>query len=455
MDKEKQQLDTKFIDQSWQNMSELLDKEMPVQKRKRRFIWLWFLGLTALSVIVYAYHSDLFSKKNINHKIITKKVEKIAEKETLLIENPATNKEKNISSSQTIFDNKKLNQNAFDNKKSLLKNNLESSRNLLTPKASKAGTKTKKIDKLVPNNSSLEIGQLVENLGKIQKPAIVSPEKEINYQRWSNHNLPILSLPAFSLFFKQRPKETIPIIQPTDNKFSRWRFGLYGGGLTNKLGSFRAGLHSNLILNPKWTLHIGLGYAHRIKDNSSNNNEDELVEVIFSGDNTESNDPDDQNFPTTATGTGPSPGNPNPSPTVPVVNPPEFDYSDPLNFTKFQYFELPILFQYRLNTKWTLDFGGQIALLHGVHYKQNQESLFSTNPNNISINGLRSSTENRGIVGDINLTAIGGIAYQISPKLSAYSSYHFSSYYITNSFSSSDLEKRWQQIEVGVRYYFK
>jgi len=68
MGKENQHIDSEFIDNSWQNMSQLLDKEMPVQKKKRRFLLLWFLGLAVLLTLGGIYFTNQLNAPLDNQK---------------------------------------------------------------------------------------------------------------------------------------------------------------------------------------------------------------------------------------------------------------------------------------------------------------------------------------------------------------------------------------------------
>lgn len=450
MDKKKQHIDSKFIDQSWDNMVELLDKEMPVQKRKRRFIWLWFLGFAAI-ISVMTYHYSFDTNKNVVPQITPTRVEKIARTETNLINSQNIIKEKSVSTLKPTSETKKLNKNFTEKNNSLQTYNLESFGNTSTKSS------TKNIFKLKELALTPLLQEKLKSLGspkKIQQNTIFPTEIGADYHKWSSHKIASLPLPAFSRFYKERIMEIIPVIKPVSNNNSKWRFGLYAGGLTNNMGSFRAGIHSNLILNPKWTLHIGLGYARRIRNSTISNQENDLADIYTNTDNTGDDiagttEAEEEDFP------GASTSAPVAGTSMPVQNDPLENFSSQLNFNKLQYFELPILFQYQIKPKWSIDFGGQIALFHGVHLDSGGNSNFTTDLVTFSNATTRSQDLNSRMIKDINFAAIGGISYQITPKLSAHSSYHFSNNYITNTVANSDLEKRWQQIEVGIRYYFK
>jgi len=452
MDKEKQHIDTEFIDQSWQNMSELLDKDMPVQKRKRRIIWLWFLGISAIIIFALTYRFNTVSNQNLIPKTLINKEEKIAKNE----KNPNTesliHKDKNTASLQKNSRHPQVSKN-FVKPNNKFKPAITSSLDLI-PNIS-----TNIKEKQNTYQPAIEFGKKEENLQSISPTPILTNEIAYSTQRWLNPNISMLPLPAFPFFSKEQAIEIIPIINPVDKKLSRWRFGLYAGGLTNKLGGFRIGFHSNFIRNPKWRLHLGLGYATRIQNNSIENNGNEFTDLMLTDDTPLPNESESPDFPAspsnpTTSGTGPATGI---GPITGIDNSGEEmeDLSMNFSYTKFHYFELPILFQYHFRPKWTVDFGGQIALLYGVNYEQQGISNFTTNPGAFSNMSIRTQDTDNRVISNLNFAAIGGVSYQISPQLAAYSNYHFSSNYLTFSHTNSEIEKRWQQIEVGVRYYFK
>lgn len=72
---EKYNIDEEFMNQAWGEMEALLDKEMPVQKRKRRLAFWWLWGGVAASVAIALFYFNFtplenYSKENIAIKII-------------------------------------------------------------------------------------------------------------------------------------------------------------------------------------------------------------------------------------------------------------------------------------------------------------------------------------------------------------------------------------------------
>ncbi len=443
MDKEKQHIDTKFIDQSWDNMSDLLDKEMPVQKRKRRFFWMWFLGLVAILMVGFAYQFHLALNQPIVPKTQTDKVAKVAKVEMPTINIATELKDKKTTPTKKISKHKQ-----FPQKSNNEKYKPGTSKSLLVGKASNISKEVKAPTDQHSNPLLLENKGKVEPLKENSNAQILSTKIEYNYQKWLNHNIPLLPLPTFPLFQKEQSIKILPIVNPVSKKSIKWRFGFYAGGLNNKLGSFRAGIHSNLVLNPNWTLHVGLGYSKRNKTNPFSNNGEDNADIAVSNDQeasqTDNEIPPPPLDPAAASGTLGT-----------GLGAPQVDQFINFNYTKIHYFELPILFQYQLSPKWSIDFGGQIGYLHGVRYEQAGESNFTTDNAAFSAYNTRTQDSNSGIINDFNFAAIGGFSYKISSKVSAYSNYHLSNNYLTQTTTNSIEAKRWQQIEVGIRYYIK
>lgn len=76
MEQDNYHIDEQFMNQAWGEMETLLDKEMPVQKRKRRFALWWFWGVSAASLGLLLFFSFPHLKKSFNKNIATQ--EKVA-----------------------------------------------------------------------------------------------------------------------------------------------------------------------------------------------------------------------------------------------------------------------------------------------------------------------------------------------------------------------------------------
>lgn len=446
MDKENKHIDQDFIDHSWQNMSELLDKDMPVQKRKRKFIWFWFFGLAAIISLAVIYGYGLAFNQNIEPTINKKKLENIAQTTPLTIDNQEITKKKEDVAPLKKSRDKPVNASAI--KKSR------------TSKTNKNNAVVKVADRIIPPNESVNkplispaSNLLIVENENTTKAATTRTNKIINPLIESNFNkskkttayLALLPLVNSPLTIKERQTEIIPIISPVPTKVTKWRFGVYGSLLTNKLGSFRAGFHSNILLNPKWTLHVGLGYSTRFKkDLFGNNAQNEAA--LANNDNTGSTEDE-------RTGSAPDPtfsgGTLEEASLDPIID-------TKFNYTKFNYFELPVLIQYSFRPRWTIDIGGQIVLTHKYHYKRPANgSIAADKFYTADVSNFAVIQNNYQLIDNLSFTAISGISFQVSPKLSAYSSYHFSNFYLKNLPNNAEDQRKWQKIEVGIRYYLK
>ena len=63
-------LDKEFENLAWEKMNALLDRELPVRKRRLLPIWFWWTGATAVMILIaglwhhFNFKSDLINEKN-------------------------------------------------------------------------------------------------------------------------------------------------------------------------------------------------------------------------------------------------------------------------------------------------------------------------------------------------------------------------------------------------------
>lgn len=435
MDKDNIHIDNEFTDHSWREMSKLLDQEMPVKKRKKRLIWIWFLGLGLLGLIGLAYlqPDNRPNLKSLPIPAITKKV--------------ATNSDdKKVTHQSSI-----LNQSIKKVSNQLI--TTKSSDNTSVINTIKNPTKRFPTAANTPTAVDVGVSVLAKN-GFVEIKAIPKSENVASNAPSINQSIPeklklqfipIASLSPALLAINKK-EVNIPIF-PIKNSL-KWRFGVYASVLSPKLGSFKSGLHANIIFNHKWTLHFGLGYAKRISTTTSTSNNDQG----FANSIPDMEETEDMST-TAGTGFGNDP--------APSINPPEIDLmgNQGISFSNFHYFEIPLLVNYRIRSKFALEFGGSLSYLHGYRYQYNEASFFSNNPNlNSAFDTSRStdlSLANAPTISTINWTFIGGANYQLTKNLTAYANYHYSTPYLKPTTNTALSKKRWQQMELGIRYYFK
>ncbi len=437
MDKDNVHIDNEFTDHSWNEMSKLLDREMPVKKRKKRLIWIWFLGIGLLALIgltTYFQQDTPSILKSLPIPVIKNKVASNAENKKVTHQSAKSSKSTKKVSKSPVTTKSSDNISVISTIKNPTKNS-PTAANVST--AVGVGVSPSIKNDLATNNASITSNNLTTN------KSVLSPsfqKKEIT------DFFSINSLTPSLLSIKSQ--ETIIPVLPVKNRL-KWRFGVYASVLSPKLGSFRSGLHANLIFNPKWRFHFGMGYAKRISSTTSTtNNNQEFASPIADMEEME-------DMSTTAgTGAGPVPSSTNP-------NPNEIDLIDNqgIRFSNFHYFELPFMVQYRIQSKFSVELGGSLSYLHGYRYQYQAASFFSNNANLAgSFDTSRSGdllVANAPTVSSINWALIGGVNYQLTTNLAAYANYHYSTPYLKSTTSAIPDKKRWQQMELGIRYYFK
>ena len=436
MDKDNVHINSEFVDRSWQEMSKLLDQEMPVKKHKRRLIWLWFfgLGLLLLGGLVYYNQPTPRAIKAMpipeNPAIASTNSNKLKTPSTFKI-NPLNTNNKKVPKKQAPRKSSDEHQ-AFQP----IINLTETIPAAVTNNAAVGNSvgKSTRSDGSIPN--------LTSNLGKTEN----SNPRQLN-KKIVVADLAILPNLPFALLSSKKRETNIPLF-PT-KIYPNWRFGIYAGLLVPQSGSFRAGLHANILFKPRWTLQFGLGYSKRIPKviNLSNSNPNTNL-----GAAPIEAEMDDMS---TTVGANPAPTN-NPTGTDPTGI--EAIATGGFRYTNFHYFELPILVQYTIRPKFSVEFGGNLSYLYGYNYQYNEGTFFTSSTNFDIFTTTRSTTFNQADIGTINkleIAIIGGVNYQITNKINGYANFHYSSPYLKGTPTSSFSSKNWQQIEVGIRYYFK
>jgi len=406
MDKDNLHIDSEFMDHSWQNMSELLDQEMPIQKRKRRLLWVWFFGIGFLLLGSYAY---------LNRSIPT-------DIKSLPISLPILRKSSDDLQVVSTLIN-------------------------LTETIPTVANSTTAVGTSVPETVDTSVSEPI--IAKKEVITLIKPSiKRIALPALTRlPNIPV------SLLSNKKLEESLPVF-PTKNR-PDWKFGVYAGALVPQFGSFRTGLHANVSFTPKWALHFGLGYAKRIPtvNTSFSPNAHILAPPVL--------EMEEADMSTAGAGA---------APIDPGANEMEVIAVSGFQYTNFHYFEVPILAQYKIRPRLSIELGGNLGYLYGYRYHFNEASFFtnSINNNNTSFStnsATNLSQENIGNLNRISLTFVSGVNYQLTKQLKGYANFHFSNQYLVTEVINTNLvrtdintnepAKRWKQIEVGIRYYFK
>ncbi|MGK0389406.1 MAG: hypothetical protein ACI94Y_002146 [Maribacter sp.] len=260
-----------FINKGWQDMSAILDKEMPVKKKKRFFILFSFgllsviaLGLTLVPmrnseigldeiIAVQPVVNQLIdindnSEKiaDLNEKINSDVLVDKYEKTSALKTHSTIEKQNNttlIDLSKNSYSNNRNDIVTSINKVDINENNLSIKEELLTTP-------------IIKNESSINanpsITSIVEN-----ESLIINQRSLINY------------LDPIALNFPLLENDKVEEIKKIPNHFNpkKWNFGIEAGFVfqnKNELGG-KIGFVATRHINKKWALHTGLEYnAHFI-----------------------------------------------------------------------------------------------------------------------------------------------------------------------------------------------
>ena len=424
MDKDKIHIDNGFIDQSWEEMTKLLDKEMPVKRKRRPFFWLWFLGigLVTSTLLVYNWEVDTATKKEsptlpvqkeFPHKGVNN-INKPIEKEL----NKVVQSLKNEESSDKIH--------AFNFKN---KPNIASPKmNLNTIKDAGAG-----------NELSLKKETFI--FSELNKEEHHSPSNtQLNNQEEKiNHDF---FIPKTLANFNQLPKSSIaplPLnskIIPIEISFLRpkksWNIGIYAAMVYPSLGGWNGGVYSSWQFHPRWSLFTSFGYTKRKISSSTNDEALALADVSSTMEMQENAD-----LPPATSTTAPN-------------NPMDFmdQLSNPNSYNGFYYLTLPMLVQHQTTPRLSLELGGQIGRLIGVQFQQNGQQSFTTNFG--SFTNLDTRVQNNTTLSRWDYGLVGGANFKIAPKLKLTANFHYSlNAYLQIEDANT---KKWRQIHLGLRY---
>jgi hypothetical protein len=432
MDYENKHIDQEFIDQGWQQMADILDKEMPVKKRKRRFLWIWSFGAAATVAIAVLF----FNSFDANQSIQSLPIPQNAQKTIAANQKPIQPFNETIAVTPAI-----------------------SEKTTTSPSIAATEQKNPIINAKQSNNSkqfSTIATETFDHLNIEKSPAISNNESQSNALELSKHTTSSLSenntvllskkennlliinkldlLPTPLIIFDSR-HETIP--PPILKQRSKWNFGGYAGLVAPNFPSYRFGLSSQFNFSPQLALHIGLGYSNRkFKENIS-------IEV-------ETSTPAPEN--TTANS---DPNNPDPTTSFVPTNPAIV----PLTFNRFHYFDLPITLQYKISPRWGVSAGAQLSHLYSHNFQNQGQEEFASEPSvNVDLTGSSNGKMNMSTnqisyqTKPWDMAIQAGFFYQISPKLKLEANYRSS---INNYLEIAGHQYNWKQMDIGIRYYFK
>ncbi|MEM1121327.1 MAG: porin family protein [Bacteroidota bacterium] len=463
MDKNQGHIDQDFLDESWANMAELLDKEMPLKKRKRRFFWLWFGGLAASILLAmggtYHFFYNDQADFSLNQKEVIKTPSAMAGKKSIESAEQLLKNKPTTSTSEPLVKSLTTTKPTFDS---------PASSNRAAEKLTKIAT-TEASDEAILTENTVTIPSKIKEQLTYDSRTETTDELISTESEGSTSQLPILTLSPISTlsFTPLRAQKTVEAIPFNRKKSNTWHWGFYSGLHYPKLGSFSAGISTTKTFHPRWSFQVGLGYARsvlQLKYSSSGDQTDPMPPVEL--EQTAIPDPDSTGLATAE----PDPDMDN--------NAGEFDpitnnaagqgttRNVNLSFNSFHYIELPILIQYRFQPRWRVELGGKISRLYGYSY-QSADSR-PTFANNLGIFNAKSEDllENadasyHSSIADAAIKSwewavLGGLSYQIQPNWQIYSQYHFGlNNYLDISDSDGRNARKWRRMELGVRFSFR
>lgn len=283
-----------FVDRGWKDMSSILDKEMPVKKKKRRFVfWLFFVGIIAAGTVVWmglnALDSSNIRAETMEIESVNKDVEKSITNSNINSElNSNLNKDdsvvkyeytanegndienKNEIVEWSIADEDEVISNELNSIKKEINNNAEDYNSNFNIQELKNIESIRHLFK--DENKNGQEGSIIEIVkGKIEvlnksiKTISVASDKndfikENDEAIEKRETIKLLEPIAFSTtkdveFFNE---ESLPF----NPKFGFWEFGIEAGLVyqnKNELGAKLAFVASKRF-KPKWSLHTGLEY---------------------------------------------------------------------------------------------------------------------------------------------------------------------------------------------------
>jgi len=412
--------DKNTADQAWNRMRATLDKEMPVQKDRRRAIW-WFLpaicGVGLLIAYLVLARADVSTNNEVpqKRKIETTKVKPTAKK---IIANNVTEKskdQKGIAPKVVVVENNNQEINEFTSSSSnTLTKKIEKN---ISPSLTYAARKNRKEDNLRITTGSIESKNknrilnsetaFLENTGKViervfsankskdikksstLEKSIILENSNTNFKSQNEEIKPIpqklvakmqnrevdivatiprLALSPFPNTYNEIPSVGMEMIAP---KVRQWEWTARLNMLAHFDGLSTVALEISTFrkISSKWKIGAGVGYKV-ISESGRNVNSSPLVgaEADFANLNS-------------------------------VSSSRELNYVYNIN-----YFSIPLMLEYKLPMRWSLLAGLRCNILHRASQKhQGQESINLQNSNS-------------GIINNFDFYA--GPAYSITPHWS-------------------------------------
>lgn len=445
-DREEQLFDKEFVDQAWQQMHQLLDKEMPVRRYSRRLLWLMALGFAFLCSggVIFGPASNLDYSQQLagpstvagfeNDPASTDLLTEAKEEKPNIREKNTTESGLQHGQSNPAYGQKTRQPSSVDRSSvSSTKKAADESSLIFSEKEKESAERSNK----EPSQKNTSHEQVHTSEAQVESDNSLVKKQE-------SSSKPVASLDFLSLSkelewpLREMP-ESIEFKSKVRPFAASWSFGVHAGVLSSQLPDVNGGSIGVWGQRPRFfsnrlSLRIGLQYAlERVSPvvQSSSSGQPDLV--------TESSDP--TSFPSTGRRLDSLSA-------VAVAN------SLDLNIHRFQ---LPVSLRWRAGNRLQVLGGMQLTYRRAVVRENTDQHNVSFGGNNYSqaYNDLLQLDSGASLPMDnINRWDLGwhlGAAYSITPRLEAVFTYQHG---FRNLFNGLDLEIYNRNANVGLSYRF-
>ncbi len=266
-------VDQQFMDAAWKNMAEILDQEMPVERKERRIGWMSIAALLVMGFVggisvMWGLQKHEPTSIASNHKINTTSEANIVstpivDKNKISI-NQSKQKETQTLTSNTVA----YNSNTTFNNTTTRNSNTAKTNVVPTPTKDIIDTKTyvaqvNVVENIVTNNVAENVPAIMASTEiKLENSAVSASAIAMETVEEINPAMPLSELPILGL-------KTLPMANTSfgiDNDIDlptnkKWRTGIYGGAIVaGKTGNgLEAAFRVERKLGAKWAVETGLG----------------------------------------------------------------------------------------------------------------------------------------------------------------------------------------------------
>ena len=240
-----------FVDLAWSQMKNLLDEAMPVEEKKRRFLWIWFVGLGLLLLISCSIY--WYAQRAIFIRQQTQQQPPIAQLPVecdTIYELISTQKIPERQAITFVLNDKTNNPQLNDNVP------IVNATDKLVENTSTNLAVDHRITPVTWNAPAIEIPKesvsfLVDTTQEQNSSYVVHQDSIIN----TMNNSPILT------FFA--PAVSFPLVTTPNKSLQRWNIGVEVGGVyqpATNVGGY-VGTYLGYQLQPKWDIELGINYV--------------------------------------------------------------------------------------------------------------------------------------------------------------------------------------------------